>query len=54
MNKLPQAIREDKLILFGVELRVYILDDGRRVIDADDTHRLFAKMKSDSDNENSC
>jgi hypothetical protein len=54
MNKLPHAVREDKLVLFGVELRVYILDDDRRVIDVDDTYRLFAKMEKDSDNENSC
>jgi hypothetical protein len=54
MDKLPQAVSEDKLTLFDVEVRVYILDDGRRIINADDFHELLRKMNLDSDNENSC
>lgn len=38
---LPQAISESVLDIAGVKLRVYMLDDGRRIINADDVAQLF-------------
>lgn len=52
-NDLPKAIHESRTILFGMEVRVCILDDGRRIIHAEDFHKLLKKMYLDSDNENS-
>lgn len=39
-ERLPQATHEGELALAGVRLRTYQLDDGRRVIHADDIHAL--------------
>jgi len=37
----PVAVWRGTFTLYGVALRCYTLDDGRRVVDADDLHRLF-------------
>ena len=39
---LPRAVWEGEFNLFGVPLRCYVLDDGRRIIDADDLGRIYA------------
>lgn len=36
MSALPQAVRESAIPVGQVMMRVYHLDDGRRIIDADD------------------
>jgi hypothetical protein len=41
---LPQVVHEGEQELLGVKLRTYVLDDGRRIIDADDFHKLMAVM----------
>lgn len=33
----------------GVELKCYQLDDGRRVLDADDVHEFLGGMANDDD-----
>ena len=43
-DNLPQSINTGTLTVFGVELRVHTLDDGRRIIEADGMHRLLAAM----------
>jgi hypothetical protein len=42
---LPEAVRSSEFTLFGVRVRCYVLDDGQRVIDADDLQALFAAME---------
>jgi len=44
-EELPKAEREDAFTIFGVRVRCYILDDGRRVLNVEDVHELFAKME---------
>lgn len=41
-DDLPTAMIEGELTICGVTLRTYVLDDGRRILNADDVHRLFA------------
>ena len=48
-NNLPESINTATLTVFGVELRVHTLDDGRRIIEADDLHRLWAMMAGSDD-----
>jgi hypothetical protein len=38
---IPEAIAESTLVIGDQELRVYVLDDGRRVIAAEDIARFF-------------
>ena len=40
-DRLPQAVAEDTMTVLGHTLRVYVLDDGRRIIDAADVERFF-------------
>jgi len=42
--KLPRAINESTIELFGIKVRVYTLNDGRRVVHADDTAKLLEQM----------
>jgi hypothetical protein len=41
---IPNAVSEGVQEIMGVKLRTYVLDDGRRIIDADDFHKLLAIM----------
>jgi hypothetical protein len=41
---IPRAIWEGTFTMFGVTLRCYVLDDGARIIHADDVARLFEVM----------
>lgn len=43
-ERLPEAVWTGTLRLLGVELRTAVLDDGKRVIHAEDMERLFARM----------
>lgn len=43
---LPHAIGEGELFLCGIRIRTAVLDDGRRIINAEDVHALFAAMQS--------
>lgn len=38
----PYALADDALEISGVRLRCYVLNDGRRVINAEDVDALFA------------
>ena len=42
-ERIPTAIHSSTLTIWGVELHVHVLDDGRRIIEAEDVRRLFAK-----------
>jgi hypothetical protein len=41
---IPKATHEGTQTLFGVEVRTYVLDDGRAIIHADDFHKLLRAM----------
>ncbi len=43
---IPKATHESEQEFFGVRVRTYVLDDGRRIINADDFHKLMAVMAS--------
>lgn len=40
-DDMPEAVSESIINLGAISLRVYQLDDGRRVINADDIHKLI-------------
>lgn len=42
----PFAVESDTLSIAGVPLRVFTLDDGRRIVDADDVAALFEALAS--------
>jgi hypothetical protein len=41
MDDLPRAIAEEAITIAGVSVRVAVLEDGRRVLNADDADALF-------------
>ena len=42
--ELPKALYSDTLRILGVDLVVYVLDNGQRVVDMDSVHQLFEAM----------
>ena len=42
------AVKTATFSLFGVQVRVHVLDDGQRVIDVADVNALFDAMASDA------
>ena len=45
-DDIPQATHESVQTILGVEIRTYVLDDGRRVIHADDFHNLLKVIEN--------
>ena len=43
-EEIPMVVWEGAFVLFGVKVRCYVLDDGQRIMNADDTSRLFERM----------
>lgn len=43
-DDIPTATHESVQEFFGVKVRTYVLDDGRRIINADDFHKLMETM----------
>ena len=43
--KLPKAVWEGTFNFGGIELRCYVLDDGKRIINSDDMAKLFKAME---------
>lgn len=41
---LPLSTHESEMELMGVKLRLYVLDDGRRVVNAEDFAKLMNVM----------
>lgn len=52
-KRMPQAVWEGAFTIFGVKLKCYVLDDGRRILDADDVAALFDAM-GDPKTEEEC
>lgn len=48
MSEIPTAIRESSFQIGGLTMRVYHLDDGRRVLNADDVAALFSDALADA------
>jgi len=46
MSKMPSAISESTFTLLGVTLRCCVLDNGERIINAEDVEQLFEAMAS--------
>lgn len=46
MEHLPTAVSSSEITLFGVTLHCHVLDDGQRIIEAEDVSRLFAAMEN--------
>lgn len=46
LTELPQAIAQSEMQIGGIAMRVYNLDDGRRIIDADDVHAFFQALEA--------
>ena len=42
---LPTAVWTGAFTIFGVEVKCHVLDDGRRIIDADSIGKLLAAME---------
>jgi hypothetical protein len=43
-DDLPKATHESVQYYYGIAIRTYVLDDGRRIINADDFHKLMDTM----------
>lgn len=46
-DKIPEALFEETMDIAGIEVRVYVLDDERRVVHAEDVEKLFAFIVKD-------
>lgn len=44
VSDLPKSIAEETLTILGIELKVLVLDDGRRIFEADALGRLLDKL----------
>lgn len=44
IERTPEAISESTIRVCGIEVKLFILDDGRRVIDKDSMDKVFALM----------
>ncbi len=47
----PKAIWEGVIVVAGLSLKCFVLDDGRRIIDADSLARFMEWMASDQENK---
>jgi len=47
-EKTPTAISESTLNVWGIKLKVAVLDDGRRVIEREGLARLLEVVKEDT------
>lgn len=41
---IPLATHESVMDLLGMKVRCYVLDDGRRIMNAEDVHEVLRKM----------
>lgn len=44
---IPNATHESVQTIMGVKIRTYVLDDGRRIINAEDFHRFLKETGLD-------
>ena len=40
-ERIPKVIKEGKIDIQGMKIRVYVLDDGRRVIPTEDYNKIL-------------
>lgn len=48
MKKIPTAIGSSAFTIFGVTVKCHVLDDGQRIVDADDVAAMFRAMEQPS------
>lgn len=46
MSEIPKAIWSNSFTIMGVEVKCHVLDNGKRVIDADSVEAFFAALAS--------
>lgn len=51
MSETPRTVWEGSFCIFGVTLKCSVLDDGRRIIDADDFDLLMHSMHAPDNND---
>jgi hypothetical protein len=51
MDKPPQAVWEGSFMVLGVEMKCHVLDDGRRIVEAESLEKLFSDAVSFDDQE---
>lgn len=44
MSEIPRSIGQGEFTIFGVTLHCHVLDNGQRIIEAQDIERLFQAM----------
>jgi hypothetical protein len=49
MTDLPTPVWSGSFVVFGVELKVHVLDDGRRIIEKASMERLLEAMEAGAD-----
>jgi hypothetical protein len=42
VSNIPKAVSENELTIFCKRLRCYVLEDGQRIVNADDVAALFS------------
>jgi hypothetical protein len=47
-EKLPQVVSEGSIDIIGMKLRCYILDNGKRIIDAEDVDNFFSRLSNEN------
>ena len=47
-ERLPEAVSESRLAVGGMVIRAYILEDGSRIIDADDVEAFLEALEAGS------
>ena len=47
MTDIPNATWSGVFRVFGVDMRCHVLDDGRRIIEAEDVEKFFAALEDD-------
>jgi len=50
-DEIPNAVWEGTFSVFGLTLRCYTLDNGQRIINADDFHDLMERLQAGSDED---
>lgn len=50
-DSIPLAVAENTLDIVGIKVKVYTLDNGERVIDAEDVEKLFAWLATPGDRD---
>lgn len=48
-DKIPKVTKEESFSIFGVHVKAYVLDNGKRVIEKESMEKLFESMETPHD-----